>query len=133
MESQANKEGRSSLPSSAVGLSLAGGIIIIISTGLMPWLFFANYYHQLPYMDGGMMMWWFLPFFWPIPLISGIMVISGAIVMSKRPREASIWAIVVLVFSVLALVGMGLSIVGSILGIFGGIIVLSNGAKHNIV
>jgi len=141
MESdQKSNRGQSYVSSSAIALSLAGGIIIVLSGSLIPWLFFANYYHHTPYMNGGMMMrgWFnpgfmgtasFLPFFWPIPLVSGIMIISGAVTISKRPQEANIWGIIVLGFSILALVGMGLSILGAILGIIGGIIALSNNKR----
>jgi hypothetical protein len=112
-------------------------------------LFFANYSYQTPGMMGGVMMgggidlgmmWfgpglmggWFSAFFLLIPMISGIMVIIGAIMMSKRSHEATIWGIVVLVFSVLALTGMGLVILGSILGIIGGAIARNTTAiNHN--
>jgi hypothetical protein len=106
-------------------------------------LFFANYSYQTPGMMGGMMMggarglgiMWFGPglmggwlsaSFFLIPMISGIMVIIGAIMMSKRSHEATMWGIVVLVFSVLGFTGMGLALLGSILGIIGGAIALSS-------
>lgn len=68
----------------------------------------------------------FFPFFSSIVLISGIVVIIGAILVSKRPQEATICGIIVLVFSIVSLVGMGLSILGSIIRMIGGVIVLSN-------
>jgi len=101
----------------------------------------------MPAMMGGMMMggsrglgmMWFGPgpiggwlsaSFFLIPMISGIMVIIGAIMMSKRSHEATIWGIVVIVFSVLGLTGMGLAILGSILGIIGGAIALSSDNRY---
>jgi hypothetical protein len=137
---------RASLSSSAIALSLAGGIIILFGS-IIPLLFFANYSYQMPGMMGGMMMggprglgimWfgpglmggWFSASFFLIPMISGIIVIIGAIMMSKRSHEATIWGIVVLVFSVLGLAGMGLAILGSILGIIGGAIALSSNNRY---
>ncbi|MDP9288382.1 MAG: hypothetical protein M3P08_09305 [Thermoproteota archaeon] len=105
---------------------------------IIPLLFFTNYSYQTPGMMGGGrglgVMWfgpgvmgsWFSASFFLIPTISGIMVIIGAIMMNKRSHEATIWGILVLVFSVLGLTGMGLAISGSILGIIGGVIALSN-------
>jgi hypothetical protein len=81
----------------------------------------------------GLMGGWFSASFFLIPMISGIMVIIGAIMMSKRSHEATIWGIVVLVFSVLGLTGMGLAILGSILGIIGGAIALSDSKRHSII
>jgi hypothetical protein len=138
-----------SLSSSAIALSLAGGIIILFGS-IIPLLFFANYSYEMPGMMGGMMMggprglgmmWfgpglmggWFYTSFFLIPMISGIVVIVGAIMMSKRSHEATIWGIVVLVFSVLGLTGMGLAILGSILGIIGGAIALSGTKRHSII
>lgn len=142
MKSNIEETRRSPLSSSAITLSLVGGIIILFGS-IIPILFFANYSYQTPGMMGGMMMggarglgiMWFGPglmggwlsgAFFHIPMISGIMVIFGAIMMNKRSHEATIWGIVVLVFSVLGLTGMGLAILGSILGIIGGAIALSS-------
>jgi hypothetical protein len=128
---------------------LVGGIIILFGS-IIPLLLFANYSYQTPSMIGGMMMggprglgmmWfglglmggWFSTSFFLIPMISGIVVIVGAIMLSKRSREANIWGIVVLVFSVLGLTGMGFAILGSILGIIGGAIALSNSKRHSII
>jgi hypothetical protein len=44
--------------------------------------------------------------------------------------EATIWGIIVLVFSVLGLTGMGLAILGTILGIIGGAIALSSNNRY---
>ena len=78
----------------------------------------------------GLMGGWLSGAFFLIPMISGIMVIFGAIMMNKRSHEATIWGIVVLVFSVLGLTGMGLAILGSILGIIGGAIALSSNNRY---
>jgi hypothetical protein len=146
MESNIEATGRSPLSSSAIPLSLVGGIIILFGS-IIPLLFFANYSYQTPDMMGGMMMggarglgvmWfgpglmggWFSASFFLIPMISGIMVIIGAIMMGKRSHEATIWGIVVLVFSVVGLTGMGLAILGSILGIIGEAIALSSNNRY---
>jgi hypothetical protein len=146
MKSNIEATRRSPLSSSAILLSLAGGIIILFGS-IIPLLFFANYSYQTPGMMGGMMMggargleimWfgpgfmggWFSASFFLIPMISGIMVIIGAIMMNIRSHEATIWGIVVLVFSVLGLAGMGLAILGSILGIIGGAIALSSNNRY---
>ena len=146
MKSNIEETRRSPLSSSAMTLSLVGGIIILFGS-IIPILFFANYSYQTPGMMGGMMMggarglgiMWFGPglmggwlsaSFFLIPMISGIMVIIGAIMMSKRSHEATMWGIVVLVFSVLGFTGMGLALLGSILGIIGGAIALSSSNRH---
>lgn len=146
MKSNIEETRRSPLSSSAITLSLVGGIIILFGS-IIPILFFANYSYQTPGMMGGMMMggarglgiMWFGPglmggwlsaSFFLIPMISGIMVIIGAIMMSKRSHEATMWGIVVLVFSVLGFTGMGLTLLGSILGIIGGAIALSSSNRH---
>jgi hypothetical protein len=139
MESDVGQKGRPSSSSTAIALSLAGGIIIILFGSIMPLLFFSNYHNMNSggMMGGGGTMMGrfgtgfmgtgsFFPFFSPIVLISGIIVIIGAILLSKRPQKAIILGIIVLVFSAVALVGMGPSILGSIIGIIGGVIALSN-------
>ncbi|MGE5685361.1 MAG: hypothetical protein ACM3ZS_09505 [Nitrososphaerota archaeon] len=118
--------------SSAFGLSLAGGIIILFGT-LVTLLFFANFHtSRMDGMMGGGMMgggmmgggWFFY-----LPLIAGILVILGAVLMKIIPKETTIWGIVVLVFSVIGFTGMGLSFIGAIIGIIGGVIAISKGSS----
>ncbi len=119
--------------STAVSLSLASGIIILISS-LIPWLFFANTNFSSMggmmgnIMTGSSMGWLGMPgslgWMSPLTLMAGIMILFGAIMMQIRPKENSIWGIIVIIFSVMGFTGMGFSILGAIIGIIGGAIAL---------
>jgi len=121
--------------SSAFALSLVGGILIIFGT-ILNGLVFSNIQTWTDGMMGGGMMGggMFTPvmggWFFGIPLISGILVLLGAVMMNTQPQEATLWGIVVLVFSVIGLTGMGLSIVGGIIGIIGGAMAISKGTSR---
>jgi hypothetical protein len=55
-------------------------------------------------------------------VISGIVIFIGTIMVFKKPKQLSIWGIIILVSSSVALIGIGsLAIIGSALGIIGGI------------
>jgi len=58
-------------------------------------------------------------------LVSGVLVLLGALMLYSRPREASTWGLVVLVFSVLSLLGMGGFFIGAVFGIVGGMLALT--------
>ncbi|MGC1134981.1 MAG: hypothetical protein WA941_19280 [Nitrososphaeraceae archaeon] len=119
--------------STAFGLSLAAGVLILLGT-LLPWTLFAGFqWNPMGHMTGGGGMmggggrmggagiaWLF-----PLSLVSGATVLVGAIMMYQRPQQTRMWGIPVLIFSVLALIEMGFSIVGGVLGIIGGIVALS--------
>lgn len=114
--------------SSAFALSLAGGILIIL--GSIVWLlFFANLQSSMDDrmggMMGGMMSGWFLA----IPVVAGILVLMGAIMLNARPRQNTLWGIIIVIFSIIGFTGMGLSFLGSILGIIGGAIAISKGSS----
>lgn len=114
--------------SSAFALSLAGGILIIL--GSIVWLlFFANLqssmHDRMGGMMGGMMSGWFLA----IPVVAGILVLMGAIMLNARPRQNTLWGIIIVIFSIVGFTGMGLSFLGSILGIIGGAIAISKGSS----
>lgn len=114
--------------SSAFALSLAGGILIIL--GSIVWLlFFANLqssmHDRMGGMMGGMMSGWFLA----IPIVAGILVLMGAIMLNARPRQNTLWGIIIVIFSIVGFTGMGLSFLGSILGIIGGAIAISKGSS----
>lgn len=114
--------------SSAFALSLAGGILIIL--GSIVWLlFFANLQSSMDDrmggMMGGMMSGWFLA----IPVVAGILVLMGAIMLNARPRQNTLWGIIIVIFSIVGFTGMGLSFLGSILGIIGGAIAISKGSS----
>jgi hypothetical protein len=59
-----------------------------------------------------------------IGVVSGLLVLVGAMMLYNRPRDASTWGLVVLVFSVLSLLGMGGFFIGTVLGIVGGLLAL---------
>jgi len=60
-----------------------------------------------------------------IGVVSGLLVLVGAMMLYNRPRDASTWGLVVLVFSVLSLLGMGGFFIGAVLGIVGGLLALT--------
>jgi hypothetical protein len=121
----------------AVGLSLASGILILMNS-LLSWLFIGNMNVNFPM--GGMMgnmgnmmgsqgfMWWGGGLggggIFPLTLVAGIMILFGVILMYSRPKEKNIGGIIVIIFSVIGFTGMGFSILGSILGIIGGVAAL---------
>jgi len=117
----------------AVGLSLASGILILMNS-LLSWLFIVNMNVNFPMggMMGNMMgspgfMWGGglgLGWIFPLTLVAGIMILFGAILMYLRPKEKSIGGIIVIVFSTIGFTGMGFSILGAIIGIIGGVAAL---------
>lgn len=60
-----------------------------------------------------------------LAIASGLAVLLGAAMVYSRPREASTWGVVILVFSLVSLFGMGGFFVGAILGVVGGILALT--------
>jgi hypothetical protein len=60
-----------------------------------------------------------------VGVICGVIVLMGAIMLRVQPHQQMIWAIVIIVFSVVSFVGMGGYFIGAILGIVGGLFVLA--------
>ena len=58
-------------------------------------------------------------------IMAGVLVLFGAIMMHDRPRQAAMWGVIVLVFSVVSFFGAGGFFVGAVLGILGGILALT--------
>ncbi len=58
-------------------------------------------------------------------IMTGVLVLFGAIMMYDRPRQAAMWGVMVLVFSVVSFFGAGGFFVGAVLGILGGILALT--------
>lgn len=119
--------------STAFGLSLAAGVLILLGS-LFPWILFAGFqWNPIGHMMGGegimggegMMGGIGMGWLFPLSSVSGAVVLIGAIGMNKRPQQTQMWGILVLIFSILALIGMGFTIVGGLLGIAGGIVALS--------
>ena len=124
-------------PSSAVILSLVGGVLMLL-TGVIFWMFTYGFI-GLGMMGGyggmmgglqGMMGSFGFPFglmmgFPLIGLVSGILVIVGAVMLETRPAEHTGWGTVLLVFSIISFLGMGGFLVGAILGVIGGAFAIS--------
>jgi hypothetical protein len=60
-----------------------------------------------------------------VGVVCGVIVLIGALMLKVQPRDHTIWAIVILVFSAVSFIGMGGYFIGAILGIVGGAFVLS--------
>jgi bacteriorhodopsin len=60
-----------------------------------------------------------------IALVCGVIVLMGALMLRVQPRNHTIWAAIIIVFSVISFVGMGGYFIGAILGLIGGIFELS--------
>lgn len=113
-------------------LSLLGGIFMIIG-GTLPLAFFraVSYgeeyghrgWHMMDMMGWGMM--GFFTWFWIIGLISGVIVLVAAIMLYSKPRETTLWGVLIIVFSVISLLGAGGFFIGFILGLIGGILALT--------
>lgn len=123
----------SSLHTTAIVLSLIGGIIIIVGSAIAAFLStFGSPYGMYYGMGPGMMdsHWFGYGSGWMLGLIltsmvCGILVVFGAIMLNARPAEHVTWGIIVLIFSVASFIGMGGYFVGTILGIAGGVVALS--------
>ena len=117
----------------AFGLSLAAGILIVITAGILPLIVISGF-DVMPMtgggmMGGGMMGGWGLygGWFFSIPIIAGAVIVISSLMMRVKPSLNTAWSIIIIIFSVIGLLGMGLSILGSVLGIAGGIVGLSSG------
>jgi hypothetical protein len=134
----------------AFALSLAGGVLMLLSGG-MAWMWFMFGTSNFGGMMGGMMdefegmMGGYhdmmdnlnvpagsMTILSLLGLLSGIAVIIAAIMLNTRPREHVTWGTIILVFSIISLVGMGGFWIGALLGIAGGAIALSWRPKANI-
>jgi hypothetical protein len=60
-----------------------------------------------------------------VAVICGVIVLMSAIMLKVQPQQPMIWAIVIIVFSVVSFVGMGGYFIGAVLGIVGGLFVLT--------
>ncbi len=119
-------------------VSIIGGLIILIASIInVVW-----YNSGAPYMGGygsfvgGMMNGYhsfmgnyaanysFLAGVSLVGVICGVIIVMGAVLLRVQPHQHGIWAIVIIVFSIVSLVGMGGFFIGAILGIVGGAFVL---------
>ncbi len=127
----------------AFALSLAGGVLMLLSGG-MTWMWFMFGTSDFGGMMGGMMdefegmMGGYhdmmdnfnvsagsITILSLLGLLSGIAVIIAAIMLNTRPREHVTWGTIILAFSIISLVGMGGFWIGALLGIAGAAIALS--------
>ena len=120
-------------------MSLIGGVIIFVaSTVNLVWFLsgaqnfggFGNYMRG--FMDGNHNFMGnyassnsFLAGISVIALVCGVIVLMGALMLRVQPRNHTIWAAIIIVFSVISFVGMGGYFIGAILGLIGGIFELS--------
>ncbi len=119
-------------------VSLVGGLIILIASSLnVLWYSsgasnFGGYgsfmsglmdgYHN--FMGSYASSYVFLAGISLVAVICGVLVVMSAINLRLNPQQSTIWAIVMIVFSVVSFVGMGGFFIGAILGIIGGAFVL---------
>ncbi len=109
--------------STAAGLSLAAGIIIVIGSSV------SSFWHSafFPHM-GWMMGQQFASGIIVSSLVGivfGVVVIIGGVLMFKKPLQTRQWGVIVLTASVLSFVGMGGFMIGAILGVIAGVIALT--------
>jgi len=106
------------------GLSLAAGIIILISGIIFP-VWHLSFFPSMSSMMGS-------PFDVNIGILSvaimtcGAIIIGVSIMMYKVPSQIRIWGAFVIIFSVLSILEMGGFLIGGILGIIGGIMAIAN-------
>ncbi len=60
-----------------------------------------------------------------VGLVCGVIVLIGAIMLKVDPHQSTIWAIIIIAFSLVSFVGMGGYFIGAVLGIVGGAFVLA--------
>ena len=108
--------------SSAAGLSLAAGIIIVIGSSVSSF-WHTTFFPQMGWMMGqqfesGIILSSILG------IVFGAVVIVGAVLMYKKPLQTRQWGVIVLVASALSFVGMRGFMIGGILGVIAGVILL---------
>ncbi len=120
-------------------MSLVGGIVILVASIVnLVWFLsgeqnfggFGNYMRG--FMDGNHNFMGsyansngFLAGISVVALVCGVIVLIGALMLRVQPRDHTIWAIVIVVFSIVSFVGMGGYFIGAILGLIGGVFELS--------
>ena len=118
-------------PTAPFVLSLIAGLLILAGAGMMMTFSYGTPYYGM--MGGyygtangyyGMMGGWFYGA-GVVGLIAGIVVLIGAAMIYVRPRSASTWGLLVLIFSIVSFFGMGGFLIGAILGIIGGVLAMT--------
>jgi len=106
------------------GLSLAAGIIILISGIIFP-VWHLAFFPSMSSMLGAS----FVVIMGGLSvsiLTCGAIIIGASIMMFKIPPKIRIWGIFVIVFSVLSIFEMGGFLIGGIIGIIGGIMAIAH-------
>jgi len=109
--------------SSAAGLSLAAGIIIVIGSSVSSF-WHSAFFPQMGWMMGQQFASGIIALSL-VGIVFGVLVIIGAVLMYKKPLQTRQWGVMVLIASALSFVGMGGFIIGAILGVIGGVIALT--------
>jgi len=109
--------------SSAAGLSLAAGIIIVIGSSVSSFWHTA-FFPQMGWMMGQQFASGFIVSSL-VGIVFGAVVIVGAVLMYKKPLQTRQWGVIVLTASALSFVGMGGFMIGAILGVIAGVISLT--------
>jgi len=120
-------------------VSLVGGLIVLIASLIsLVWFLsgaanfggFGNYmrgamgdYHS--FMGGYGTSNNFLAGISVVGLVCGVIILVGAIMLKVDAHQSSLWAVIIIVFSVISFVGMGGYFIGAILGTVGGGFVLA--------
>jgi len=132
------KMSNSKNPLMAATLAMIGGALILISSIFSITIFMI--YGNLGWFTAwgcpcGMMWRWGGPLMaWPlggmmiftstIGIVSGIMLITGGLMVRTNPSDATVWGVIILVFSIIGFIGGGGFFVGSLMGLIGGIIAI---------
>jgi len=106
------------------GLSLAGGIIILVGA-TVSWIWHVSFFPQMGWMMGGPPFAAMTAGVSIVGIVSGAMVVLGGIMMYAKPHETPKWGVLVLIFSVISLFGMGGFLIGAVLGIIGGVLAVT--------
>lgn len=62
-----------------------------------------------------------------IGLIAGVLLIISGLMIHTSPKDATLWGIIILTFSIVGFLSGGGFIIGSLIGIIGGIIAITMG------
>ncbi len=108
--------------SSAAGLSLAAGIIIVIGSSVSSF-WHTTFFPQMGWMMGQQFASGIIVSSL-VGIVFGAVVIVGAVLMYKKPLQTRQWGVIVLVASALSFIGMGGFMIGGILGVIAGVIAL---------
>ena len=66
-----------------------------------------------------------------VGLVSGAIILISAWMLNMRPQEQNMWAILIMVFSVISFLNMGGFMIGGILGLIGGAFAYGQSKERN--